>query len=392
MTRKSVLVLSSTYPRWVDDNEPVFVHELSKRLADTMDVTVVCPSAKGARRLEWLEHVKVVRYRYAPNALETLVHNGGIVGNIRSHPWKLALLPTFVLSQLFTTLWLCFRRRPSVIHAHWLIPQGIVAAVVFVLFRQKIPFVITSHGTDLWSLNGRFWRALKRFVVRRASVVTVVSEAMKKELSKQIGDVNNVEVAPMGVDLKSTFKVDLDATRTPRQIISVGRLIESKGVKYLIKALPGLVQRFPDVRLVIVGDGPDRKNLEAIADELCVGAHCVFKGRLSQKELPYLYRSSSVFVAPFLQEGLGLVCVEALGCGCSVVVSDIPAIRDILEHSDNVHLVPTQNSEAIAQAITKVFDSQDTGPISVERSQLRLRDRFSWESVTENYSQILNRV
>lgn len=392
MTRKSVLVLSSTYPRWVDDNEPAFVHELSKRLTDRMDVTVVCPSADGARRLERLDNVKVVRYRYAPNAMETLVQNGGIVGNIRSRHWKLALLPTFFLSQLFTTLWLCFRRRPSVIHAHWLIPQGIVAAIVFVLSRKKIPFVITSHGTDLWSFNGRFWRALKRFVVRRASVVAVVSEAMKKELNKQIGDVNNVEVAPMGVDLKNTFKPDLDATRIPRQIISVGRLIETKGVEHLIKALPDLVQRFPDVSLVIVGDGPDRERLEAIADELCVAAYCVFKGKLSQKELPDLYCSSSVFVAPFLQEGLGLVCVEALGCGCAVVVSDIPAIRDILEHSENIHIVPTQSSEAIAQAITKVFESQDAGPLSVERSQATLREKFSWESVTENYSQILSQV
>ena len=391
MTRKKLLVLSSTYPRWSDDSEPSFVHELSKRLAATMDVTVLCPSARGARRVEKMDNVKVVRYRYAPNAWETLVHNGGIVGNIRSKPWKAALLPSFLFSQLVTALWVCLRSRPDVIHAHWLIPQGVMAALISICFRWKVPFVVTSHGTDLWSFKGRVLKFIKGWVARRASVVAVVSNAIKKELANQVGEVENVVVAPMGVDLENRFRPTTNKTGSRRQIISVGRLIEAKGMEYLIRALPELVQRFPDSNVLIVGDGPDKARLQGIARELGVANFCEFKGKFSHNALPDLYRSSAVFVAPFLQEGLGLVCIEALGCGCPVVASDIPAIADIVECSDNIHLVPVQNSGAIFEAINTVFTDLDAELNVVKRSHSSLLARFGWKSVTDNYIGLLER-
>ncbi|RBW48281.1 glycosyltransferase [Marinobacter sp. F3R11] len=392
MMRKKLLVLSSTYPRWSGDTEPSFVHDLSRRLAENMEVTVLCPSAKGASRVETMDNVNIVRYRYAPNAWETLVHNGGIVNNIRSKPWKAVLLPSFVLSQIFTALWLCLRSRPDVLHAHWLVPQGAVAALVSMCFRWKIPFVVTSHGTDLWSFKGRIWCGIKGWVAHRASTVTVVSRAMLKELANQVGAVKNVVVAPMGVDLENRFRPATNEEGGARRIITVGRLIESKGVEYLIGALPELLQRFPDSTVLIVGDGPDKTRLQDMAKKLGVLNCCEFAGKVSHNELPELYRSSSVFVAPFLQEGLGLVCIEALGCGCPVIASDIPALADIIEHSGNIHLVPTRNSGAIANAITTVFSDVDMGLTEVKRSHSKLCDNFGWNVVTEGYVAILNRA
>lgn len=365
------------------------MHELSKRLADDMDVTVLCPSAKGAQRLERMDGVKVVRYRYAPNALETLVHNGGIVGNLASKPWKVALLPTFLLSQLFTALWLCLRSRPDVMHAHWLVPQGLVAAFLSLCLRRKVPFVVTCHGTDLWSFRGRIWEPIKRWAAREASVMAVVSKVMEDELANQVGQINNVVIAPMGVDLEKRFRPAFNGRPCTYQIITVGRLVESKGVEYLIGAMPELVHRFPAAAAVIVGDGPDRIRLERLAVQLGVTDHCEFLGKISNKELPDLYRSSSVFVAPFLQEGLGLVCIEALGCGCPVVASDIPALADIIEHSGKVHLVPARSRKAIISAVTEVFSNFDEELNGARRSHSRLSAKFGWNVVSEGYAAIL---
>jgi glycosyltransferase involved in cell wall biosynthesis len=357
-----------------------------------MDVKVLCPSAKGAKRAEKMDNVVVVRFRYAPNAFETLVHNGGIVNNIRSNPWKVALLPTFVFAQFVTALWLCLRSRPDVIHAHWLIPQGVVAAVISKCFCRKIPFLVTSHGTDLWSFKGRAFKFIKGWVAHRASIVAVVSNAMKKELVDQVGEVRNLVVAPMGVDLANQFRPITHETGSRRQIISVGRLIEAKGVEYLIRALPNLVKKFPDSKALIVGDGPDKARLQGIAKKVGAADYCEFMGKVSNSELPDLYRSSAVFVAPFLQEGLGLVCIEALGCGCPVVVSDIPAIADVVEHSGNVHLVPIQDSGAICDAVTNVFMNLDVELSTAKHSHSPLFARFDWSSVSVNYFKLLERA
>ena len=389
---KRLLVLSSTYPRWAEDSEPSFVHDLCRRLGAGMDVTVLCPGAMGAATVENLDGVRVVRYRYAPKRLETLVHQGGIVNNIRAKPWKIILLPSFLLSQLVTAFWLCFRSRPDVIHAHWIIPQGLVAALVSVFFRRKIPFVVTSHGTDLWSFKGRVLMHAKAWICRRASVVTVVSQAMKKELEEQVGKLTSVLVAPMGVDLENRFKPATSEKIPNRQIICVGRLIESKGVEYLIGAIPQLVDEFPDLHLLVVGDGPDRYRLSLLAEELGVENYCDFVGKVSHRELPGLFHNSSVFVAPFLQEGLGLVCIEALGSGCPVVASDIPAVQDILDSSANIHLVPVRNSKAIADAVGDVFANLKSELEAARASKHALRAKFGWERVSTDYLDVLKRA
>ena len=173
--RPRLLVLASTYPRWDGDHEPGFVHELSRRLTNDFYVRVLTPHHLGAANEEARDGVDVRRYRYAPEGLETLIYDGGMMTNLRRHPWKWLLVPLFFTAQLLAT-WRQVRSfRPHVIHAHWLIPQGLVAAILATMSRRFPPFLVTSHGADLHGL--RFWPmpALKRFVARRASALAVVS-------------------------------------------------------------------------------------------------------------------------------------------------------------------------------------------------------------------------
>lgn len=353
---------------------------------------MLCPSAPGTLKREVLDGIEIVRYRYAPRKLESLINNGGMIANIRSKPWKVLLLPSFLACQLIAALWFCFRRRPAVIHAHWLIPQGVIAAIVSVFFRGRIPFVVTCHGTDIWGLRGRLMLVLKKWASHKATAVTVVSRPMVGELNSQVGVLGNVTVAPMGVDLESCFVDTMHIKRKRNQILSVGRLIKNKGVEYLVRAMPDIVSEFPDIKLLIVGDGPERKNLEFISRSLGIEDFCEFVGQKPQCALPELYRSSSVFVAPFLQEGLGLVSVEALGCGCPVVASDIPAMGDISVHSGGVRLVPPRDSKALADSVLSVLRELGVQQEAVCQSVPAIRAQFGWPSVSTRYSETLQRA
>ena len=97
--RPTLLVLASTYPRRAGDHEPGFVHELCRRLAERFEVIALVPDAPGADASGMLDGVEVVRYRYAPHTLQTLVPNGGIVANLRAARWKWLLLPGFIIGQ-----------------------------------------------------------------------------------------------------------------------------------------------------------------------------------------------------------------------------------------------------------------------------------------------------
>src|SRR5690606_25434930 len=153
---------------------------LARRLTDRFRVIVLAPHASGAKSRDNLDGVEVVRYRYAPAALETLINDGGIIGNLTRSPWKLLLVPLLLVAQILTAWRLMRRQRVDVIHAHGLIPQGVIAAVLQRLPGTHPPFLVTSHGADLFAFKGKLVTRLKAWVARRAQAATVVSEAMRK--------------------------------------------------------------------------------------------------------------------------------------------------------------------------------------------------------------------
>lgn len=388
--RPRLLVLASTYPRWAGDPEPGFVHHLARRLLDRFEVTVLCPHAPGALPREVLDGVRVVRYRYAPARLERLVNDGGIVTNLRRHPWMLLLVPGFVLAQAAWLWRLGHRSRCDVIHAHWLLPQGLLAAGLQALGRRLAPFLVTSHGADLFALRGRVFAALKRFVLRRAGGATVVSAAMRDAIAALGVDASAVGVEPMGVDLTGRFRPDDAEPRSPDTLLFVGRLVEKKGLRHLIDAMPVVRAAHPAARLEIAGFGPEREALEARVAALGLGDAVRFLGAVPQDALPALYRRAAVFVAPFVeaasgdQEGLGLVVVEALGCGARAVVSDLPATRELGGDLPGLVRVPPGDPAALAAALVALLAAPAPAVAAGARAPGLMR--FDWAARAEAYA------
>ena len=386
MAKPRLIVLASTYPRWKNEHEPSFVHALAQRLTDRFDVIAVVPHAPGSARHEVLDGVTVSRYRYAPQALETLVNDGGIAANLRNFPWKWVLLPSFIAMQWWEARRL--RTRDTVIHAHWLIPQGIVARVL------ARPFVVTSHGADVFSLLGELASSAKRFAVRGARSVTVVSEAMVSPLL-ELGALTVPQVMPMGVDLSSTFVPDAQVVREAAHLLFVGRLVEKKGVDVLLRAMRLVLSKHPGARLTIIGHGPLEGSLRELAADLSLTEKVAFAGPLPQADLVPFYRRASAFVGPFRQaasgdqEGLGLVMVEALGCGCPIVASDLPATRDVLMGTPGCLMVPPEDAEKLADAIVSVLDDPVLAAKRAEDGVHIMRERFDWVTVARGYADVI---
>lgn len=386
--KKRLLVLASTYPRWPDDPEPGFVHELSKRLTDAFEVTVLCPHAAGAKTRERMDGVDVRRYRYASASLETLVNNGGINGNLKKSPWKWLLVPGFLLSQWWHTLWLIRRLKPDVVHAHWIIPQGLVLCMAR-LFTAHVPFVLTSHGADLFTLKGGLMAGLKANILSRAAFVTVVSEPMRQQALRLGVTESRIAVMPMGVDFEK-FTPSADVARNPNEILFVGRLVEKKGLSYLIRALEHVRHEIPDVRLTVIGFGPEEPVLRKLSAQLGLDGHINFLGPRPHSELISNYRRAALFVAPFVeaadgdQEGLGLVTIEAIACGCPVLAGNVVAVKDL-----PLMTVDSKNTNAFANKLSTILKASSGEANKTENRELFL-SRFSWSHVAEGYERVLS--
>lgn len=392
--RPRLLVLTSTYPRWRDDPEPGFVHELAKRLATDFDVTVLAPHARGAKVEEEMDGVAVRRYRYAPASWETLVNDGGMVANLRANPLKWLLVPGFLLSQAWVARRLVRQKSVDVLHVHWLVPQGLV--MLLLRFSGcRTPYLVTSHGADLYSLRGPFLNALKRRIAKGSAAMTVVSSAMGAEVERLHMQPPRLDVLPMGVDLQGRFVPDATQHRRADRLLFVGRLVPKKGLTHLLDALPQVLARHPSVTLVIAGFGPEEQALRAQVQRLDLGSRVEFLGARPQSELPALYRSASLFVAPFVrdasgdQEGLPVALMEAIACGCPVVAGDVAGLQDLLGSASRDICVDPRDSAALAAAILAALDNPDAARARALKLRQAVAERVDWSVIAAGYARLL---
>jgi glycosyltransferase involved in cell wall biosynthesis len=305
-------------------------------------------------------------------------------------------VPAFVLAQAWQAWRLLRSRRIDVIHAHWLLPQGLIAALLSKCSRRVPSFLVTSHGADLFALRGKVANMFQRFVIRKAAAVTVVSEAMREELERIGTDVGKVDVRPMGVDMSERFTPEPGTGRSDDEILFVGRLVEKKGLRHLIDAMPTILSSRPTAFLTVVGFGPDEPARSAQVRHLGLQDKVHFAGALPQSKLPAMYRRAAVFVAPFVEaasgdrEGLGLVAVEAAACGCPVIVSDLPAVRDVFPAGTGARMVPAGSPASLSEAIVAILSDGARARSDAARLIPALKARFDWHVVAKGYTSIFD--
>ena len=392
---KNVLVLTSTFPRWRGDKDPPFVYELCRRLSNTFRIIVLAPHAPGAKTREALEGLDVCRFRYFWEAGEMLAYGskqggGGILANLKQQPWCYGLVPLFFLAELISVARLLRRVRIDLIHAHWLIPQGLAAVLASRLARASVPILCTSHGADLFALRGLLWEGLKRFVIASSSGLTVVSQTMHEKLLKMGKSTTPTRVIPMGVDLEERFS-PCPKPRREQSLLFVGRLVEKKGLEYLIRAMPRILEKHPGVTLTIVGRGPEEAAVRNLCGTLGIMPQVRFFGALPNSEMNALYQASEVLVFPSVvakdgdQEGFGLVMVEAMGCECAVVATDLPAIRDIIVDGKTGLIVPEKDPEVLADNILMLLENPGLRSSLGHDGRSFVWERYDWRNIAAQY-------
>jgi glycosyltransferase involved in cell wall biosynthesis len=389
--RSRLLVLTSTFPRWEGDSEPGFVFDLCRHLAATHDVAVLAPHAPGSRLHETLSGVRVVRFRYGPERWERLAYDGGIMANLRRNPLLYFMLPLFFLAQLSALMGLLRRLKPTAVHAHWIVPQGIVLAAAGALSRATPITVCTVHGSDVSALQGGFWPRLRRWMASRSGRIVAVSEALKGQLAEEGCPTGRITVIPMGADLRGQFVPD-GSPRSRTEILFVGRLVPGKGVDVLLNAMPAILARAPDATLTVVGGGPERDKLVDLVQTLDIVQRVLFVGPASHASLADRYRRATLLVLPSREEGFGLVLAEALGCGCPVAASDLPAIREVLNDGQGGRLFRTGDAAALAATVIELLEDEAQRNASAERGRRLVLSRYDWQAIAQRYASLLTAV
>ena len=384
-----VLEFTSTFPRWEQDTDPSFVYELSRNLVNSgTEVDVLAPHYRGAKIYEVLSGIRVFRFRYFIERWQCLTSNGGILSNLDKNPFAYLLVIPFLISQAASLYRLLRKHRYDCVHAHWVVPQGFSSVVVnSILGKHRVPLVCTSHGSDLLRLNTGPFRMLNRWILKRVDQIAVVSTELQQVCMELGIDSSKIRICPLGVDLSGRFTYR-EAQPGGRRLLYVGRLTREKGLRYLLEAVLLLKKKYPDIMLQIVGDGPYLPEIQDFTNENGLDTNIQVKGALDNSRLPEIYHSSDILVLPSLSEGLGLVLVEAMGCGCAVIASDLHSIRDIIEDRQNGLLFEPGDIQALARCVELLITDSELHRKLTRNAREYVSGKFDVSTSTANYRNV----
>jgi len=396
--KKNILVFTTTFPTFLqEDGTPPFVYELSKKLAEkgNFRLIVLTPFRKNTKIFEERENLKIYRFKYGFTSL----CEGAILPNLKKNKFLFFQVPFLLLFAFINLARIVKKKKIDIIHAHWIIPQGFIAVLYKKLFRKKnLKIICTSHGSDIFGLQNSLMKKIKKWTLNKVDRLTVVSNAIKGEVNKlNVREDLPIEVISMGVDPNIFNPNQYDEKIKEKYnikgpfLLFVGRLAEKKGVRYLIDAMPKVVQKYPETKLLIIGSGPLENELKNQVKNLNLENNIIFTGAIPNKELPKYYATADIFIGPSVvatggdREGLPVTYLEAMSSGCVVIVTDLPGNKDIIKEGITGYFVRQKDSKDIEHKVLTILNAKQ---INREQVLNFIENNFSWDVITNKYYKI----
>jgi glycosyltransferase involved in cell wall biosynthesis len=395
-----LLFLTQTYPRFEGDTAGPFIRDLARALVRGGDrVTVLAPHATGLAP-RWDDGgVEVVTFRYAPERQEVLGYGRTLEADERVKGGALAAAPLYLLAGCRAIRRQLIphkggKRRFDLVHAHWIVPNGVAAAAAC----GGTPLAIGLHGSDVFLAEKRGVRRLARWALSRSCLLTGCSPELVDRVRALGFPAERSRVIPYGVDVaafspaperRQVWRRRLGIPDGSPLLLGVGRMATKKGFQVLIEILPALVREFPDLRVVLAGGGDLLGRFREAARPF--GARVQFPGPVLRDALPDLFRAADLFVLPAVHDargnvdGLPNVILEAMASGLPAVASGISGIPLAVEDGVTGVLVPEGDREALLGALRRLLADPAAARAMGERGRRKAETELTWDAVAARY-------
>jgi glycosyltransferase involved in cell wall biosynthesis len=387
-----VLHVLAAFPRFPEDViAPWLVELIQRQRACGVAGEVFTSAYRGGGNSEF-DGIPIHRFRYFPARWERLTHEEAAPDRVR-RSWLFRLMPVCYVAAGAVAIWrLCRRERYDVIQVHWPLPHALFG---WVGRRAGGAAVVTTfYGVELrWTKSAMpFLKWFLARAARRADAVVAISSYTAREVAELAPEVP-IRVIPYTVTLPPSTAPRPDRRSGGPRLLFVGRLVERKGVAYLLEALARLPDRL-SARLTVVGDGPERAALSDLVARLGLGERVELCGWISKEDLREAYARATIFVLPAIvdrrgdTEGLGVVLLEAMNERVPVIASAVGGITDIVQAEETGLLVPPADPDALAAAVVRLADDPALATRLSERAYEQLHQRFGWDAIVARWLEV----
>lgn len=322
-----------------------------------------------------------------------IINNGNKIGRIKEVLYKFSGVSFSIKGKLLNL-------KPKLLHAHFG-PDGVIATPL--ARKLNIPLIVTFHGYDATMkddyVRGYFHKNYikkRKELMKEASIFIAVSNFIKQKLIEQGFPRNKIIQQYIGID--TTFFTHNPVIQRERVVLFVGRLVEKKGGEYLIRAMAEVQKRNPNVKLIIIGDGPLRERLEKKAEKMLVNYN--FLGAQNPLIIKEWLNKARIFCVPSITaengdtEGFGMVFAEANSMGVPVVSFASGGIPEAVAHGETGFLAPEKDFEMLSVYIMRLLENEELwerfSRKGIERVRALYDLRINTKQLEEIYSNLIH--
>ena len=353
---------------------------LARALRDEdIEVLLVAPGYSG-RVSEEIDGIAVERFALPRRDIALALPGAPSQPRLRAS-WRSRITTLQFLSAEFTSAVRARRAfEPSIVHAHWWFPGGLVGTWVSAL--GNVPLVTSLHRADLRSAQaGSFARPLFRHVMKQSAIVTADSHGLARSARAVISTSDPI-VAPMPA---ATEVFVPGGERSTDRLLLVAGLGPENGIEQTLEAIASMKHR---ISIDIVGEGPAGAEFRALAAAMGLGNRVRWHAPLDDAALARLCQSTTAVVVPSLHEWVPPIAVHALLCRTPVVAFDFGGVTDVVHHDRTGILVPPSNTMALTRALDALFSRPDLGANLGEAGRIYALATFAPESVARRFAGI----
>ena len=376
--------MTSSFPTGADDETCGYIRDFARSVSVDFNVRVLAPADRNAQA--WPEDLFALARSSSPLPEWLDPFQASIDFNsLRSQKLSVKFASAISFAAFFKDA-IRLASRADVICSHWLVPSGLIGALLSRMLNK--PHIAIEHSGALHLLAGmRGGARLARFIIDGCNRVVTVSEDLKQKLLALCPDAGGkAEVIPMGVQHCEAIKKTQSELETT--ILFIGRLTEIKGVDVLLKA----VQQIDGAKLLIAGDGEQRNTLETLAQNLSVNAK--FSGQVEATHKSMLLSSCAAIVIPSRvladgrTEGTPVVCLEAMAAGLPVIASSVGGLAEVIIDGHNGLLFKPGNHAMLAEKLRLVSSDVALRQKLSRNARLTASD-YSWSRIGTRFSELI---
>lgn len=363
-----ICIVTTMFPKYKGDYYGSFVFDEVKAIVDRgFEVHVITQHNSGIPYEEDIDGIKIHRFRWLePKTFRALVHFKGFKDNLR--------LLTYIFSLFINLIKIIRKYDIEIIHAHSTIPTGLLGVIVSKIMR--IPIVITAHGMDINNFENKIlFKQLLSFSLRHCNKAIAVSADLAKKMNRIGAEEHKIVILRNTVNTKLFKPIKNQKIRNTYGIekedvliLFVGYLDTFKGIFDTIDAFYKIINKKPNVKLIMVGTGPEENTLKKRVSKLGLEKAVIFTGKLPPTNLPEYYQAADIFVLPSYTEGLPLSILEAMSCGLPIITTNVGGIPEVVENGKNGFIIDPGDADKLKEKLEKITVDEN------------LRDKFSEES------------